>query len=85
MHLRLKVLVGATVAALAVALPSGTAVADKVKDCGTTETATSPNDNAQGTPFVTTETETQTAACNSNSDTGEVIVTETTNRGGHPK
>jgi hypothetical protein len=75
--------VGAILAVAAVAVgltvPAGTAVADKVKDCGTEET--SPNNNAQGTPFITTET--QTSACNSNSDTGETLTT--TNRGGHPK
>jgi len=71
--------------AVGLTVPAGTAVADKVKDCGSTTEDTSPNGNAQGEPFITTTTETQTAACNSNSDTGEVIVTETTNRGGHPK
>jgi len=69
------------VAAVAVGLtvPAGTASADKVKVCSTEET--SPNNNAQGTPFITTET--QTSSCNSASDTGET--TTTTNRGGHPK
>jgi hypothetical protein len=65
-------------AGLLAALP-GAATADKVKDCGTT--STSPNDTAQGEPFVTTTT--QTSSCNSNSDTGQT--TTTTNRGGHPK
>jgi hypothetical protein len=67
------------VLALGLAVAAGPASADKVKDCGTT--ATSPNDNAQGTPFVTTTT--QTSSCNSNSDTGQQ--TTTTNNGGHPK
>jgi hypothetical protein len=65
-------------AGLLAALP-GLAAADSTKDCGTT--ATSPNNNGQGTPFVTTTT--QTSSCNSNSDTGQT--TTTTNRGGHPK
>jgi hypothetical protein len=76
--MRRKALAALLAAGLLSALP-GAATADKVKDCGTT--ATSPNDNGQGTPFVTTET--QTASCNSASDTGET--TTTTNRGGHPK
>ena len=55
------------------------AMGANTKTCGTTQT--SPNDNAQGTPFTTTET--QTSACNSNSDTG--ATTTTVNGGGHPK
>ena len=55
------------------------ALGNNVKTCGST--ATSPNDNAQGTPWTTTET--QTSACNSNSDTGST--TTTVNGGGHPK
>ena len=85
MRLRLKVLVGATVAALAVALPSGTAVADKVKTCSVTTEPAAPNDNAQGTPWTTTTVETQTSACNSASDTGETTTSTTVNGGGHPK
>jgi hypothetical protein len=47
---------------------------------GLRTTATSPNSNAQGTPFVTTTT--QTSSRNSNSDTGQQT---TTNNGGHPE
>jgi len=79
MSLRRK-MAGILAAALAVgALAATPASADKVKVCDTG--STSPNEQAQGEPFVTTET--QTSACNSQSDTGEVILT--TNRGGHPK
>jgi hypothetical protein len=67
------------VLALALSVATGPASADKVKSCGTEQT--SPNDNAQGTPFTTTTT--QTSSCNSNSDTGQT--TTTTNGGGHPK
>jgi hypothetical protein len=66
-------------AAAALLVPASPGLADKVKTCGTT--ATSPNNNAVGTPFTTTET--QTSSCNSNSDTGET--TTTVNGGGHPK
>ena len=41
--------------------------------------------NANSTPWDATMTETQTAACNSNSDTGEVITVVVTNGGGHVK
>ena len=44
------------VLALAFSVSLGPASADNVKDCGTT--ASSPNTNAQGTPFVTTTTQT---------------------------
>ena len=78
-------IIGSLLVALALALAPSGALADKVKDCGTTTESTSPNGNAQGDPFITTTTETQTSACNSNSDTGEVTTSETRNRGGHPK
>jgi hypothetical protein len=55
------------------------AMGASTKTCSTTQT--SPNNNAQGTPFTTTQT--QTSACNSNSDTGSQ--TTTVNGGGHPK
>ena len=68
--------------------------AAKTKDCGSTSSTTTspvtnpPNANAGFTATTTTTiTETQTAACNSASDTGEVITTDTTtgptkNKGG---
>jgi hypothetical protein len=61
---------------------SPAALADKVKDCGTTQTAVTnpPNSNAG---FTTTTTTTQTSACNSSSDTGQTTTTTpTTNKGG---
>jgi hypothetical protein len=66
-------------AAFVLLVASGTAFGDKVKDCGTT--ATSPNNNAQGTPLTTTTT--QTSSCNNNSDTGQT--TTTFNGGGQPE
>jgi hypothetical protein len=77
-------IIGAALVVVALALTPTAATADKVKDCGTTTADSSPNDNAQGTPFITTTT-TQTSACNSNSDTGQTTTSTTTNRGGHPK
>jgi hypothetical protein len=78
-------IIGAALVVVALALTPTAATADKVKDCGTTTADSSPNDNAQGTPFITTTTTTQTSACNSNSDTGQTTTSTTTNRGGHPK
>jgi hypothetical protein len=71
--------IGAILVVGALALTPAGAMGAKVKTCSVTQT--SPNDNAQGTPFTTTET--QTSACNSNSDTG--ATTTTVNGGGHPK
>ena len=77
--------IGAVLVAGALAIMPAGASAGKVKDCGTTTEATSPNDNAQGSPWTTTTTTTQTSACNSNSDTGETTTSTTVNGGGHPK
>jgi hypothetical protein len=56
-----------------------------MKTCNVTLGPASPNENAQGMPWTTTTVETKTAAYNSNSDSGEVITTVTTNGGGHVK
>jgi hypothetical protein len=72
-------IIGAALVAGAVALTPASALADNVKTCSVSQT--SPNSNAQGTPFTTTQT--QTSSCNSSSDTGST--TTTVNGGGHPK
>lgn len=75
-----------TVAAAAMMAMGGflaPAHADKIKDCGTTTTTTSTGRDHQ--TVTTTTTETQIAQCDSASDTGEVITTDTgpvTNNGG---
>jgi tripartite-type tricarboxylate transporter receptor subunit TctC len=56
-----------------VALATSPALAGNPKDCGTTNVQGPPNGGF-------TQTETQTAACNSNSNTGEQIVVK--NKGG---
>ena len=79
-----RLIVGALFA-FVLLVPSGTALADNTKTCGSTTTATSPNGTAQGTPWTTSTTTTQTSSCNSNSDTGQTTTSTTTNGGGHPK
>ena len=55
--------------AVGLTVPVGTASADKVR-CVRKRPKTPPRNNAQGTPFITTSTETQTSACNSNRTRG---------------
>jgi len=76
---RLAAGVMAAGALVGVVLGPGVANADKVKNCGTTTVVVGPGNSG----MTETTTETQTSACNSNSDTGEVIITgPVTNRGG---
>jgi hypothetical protein len=85
---RAAAVVGVLVA-LALTVPSGSAVADKTKDCGTTTEATtaggSGGGNGNNAQWTDTTTTTQTSSCNSNSDTGLTTTSTTTNGGGHPK
>jgi hypothetical protein len=81
---RSKAVFGGVLVAVALAVPSGSAFADKTKDCGTTDTAAGGSGGSGNGNNAQWETSTtQTAACNSSSDTG--LTTTTNNGGGHPK
>jgi hypothetical protein len=81
-HLTRRIAVGVASLGLvagAVGITAPAAFADKIKNCGTTTTVVGPGNSG----MTETVTETQIAQCDSNSDTGEVIVNgPTTNRGG---